>query len=401
MQHPLTSFQTLVSPSTRPSLGQAIDTVACVPRIGVDFHVFDGKFQGSRSHLLGLYAEMVTLCPQYHFYFFLEQTQALAELPAFRGSNVSIIRMPHANPLYRLAWQLPKLKRQFRLDILHTQYMLPLGSRHGSAVTIHDVLFEPFPEFFEPLFVLRSRLMMRWAARRADMLFTVSEYSRQEISQRYGVPLERIGLLHNAVDGARFFAGPPGQDQVHQRGLVCGQYFLTVGRIEPRKNHAAILRAYAQLPGNPPPLVIVGQRDFGYTDFESALTALPATHVVHVLADVDDQALPALYRHALALIYPSLAEGFGMPPLEGLASGVPVITSNNTAIPEVMGDAALLIDPTNQTELAKAMQRVRSDETLRATLVAAGMNRALEFTWRKSALSLAAAFANHLQGHRA
>jgi glycosyltransferase involved in cell wall biosynthesis len=393
----LNSIQTTVSPARRTTSARQSGDAARVARIGVDFHVFDGKFQGSRSHLLGLYAEMVALCPQYHFYFFLEQTKALARMPAFRRSNVSIVHMPHANPLRRLAWQLPQLRRQFQLDILHTQYMLPLGSRRGSAVTIHDVLFEPFPEFFEPLFVLRSRLMMRWAARRADMLFTVSDYSRQEISQRYGIEPARIGLLHNAVDGAQFFAGPQGQEHVTRRGLLCGQYFLTVGRIEPRKNHAAILRAYALLPGTPPPLVIVGQRDFGYADFEPALKALPATHRVHVLSDVDDQALPALYRHALALIYPSLAEGFGMPPLEGLASGVPVITSRNTAIPEVMGDAGLLIDPTNITELAQAMEQVRSDAHLRGVLVAKGIERALEFTWRKSALSLADAFAQHLE----
>jgi glycosyltransferase involved in cell wall biosynthesis len=393
----LNSLQSTVAQARKTASGSQTQTHTCVARVGVDFHVFDGKFQGSRSHLLGLYSEMVALCPQYHFYFFLAQTQALARLPAFRRSNVSIVHMPHANPLRRLAWQLPQLKRQFQLDILHTQYMLPLGSSQGSAVTIHDVLFEPFPEFFEPLFVLRSRLMMRWAARKADMLFTVSEYSRQEISKRYGIEHTRIGLLHNAVDQTQFFAGPQGQEHVTRRGLCCGAYFLTVGRIEPRKNHAAILRAYAQLPGTPPPLVIVGQRDFGYADFEPALRALPGTHRVHVLSDVDDQALPALYRHALALIYPSLAEGFGMPPLEGLASGVPVITSRNTAIPEVMGDAGLLIDPTNITELAQAMQQVRSDASLRASMVAKGIERACEFTWLKSAHSLADAFARHLQ----
>jgi glycosyltransferase involved in cell wall biosynthesis len=364
--------------------------------IGVDFHVFDGKFQGSRSHLLGVYAELVSICPQHQFFFFLEQTQALGQIPAFQCSNVTIVHMPHANPLVRLGWQLPRLRKEYGLDILHTQYVMPLWPAKGNAVTIHDVLFEPFPEFFTPRFVMRSRLMMRWAARHADMLFTVSDYSKQEISTRYGVAASQIDVVHNAVDTTHFCPGNKGSDFVTQRGLVSGEYLITVGRIEPRKNHANILRAYAQMPGKPPPLVIVGQRDFGYGDFETALAQMPATHKVLLLSNVGDEELPALCRHALAFIYPSLAEGFGMPPLEGLASGVPVITSATTAIPEVVGDAALLVDPTNVQELSDALQRVSANAELRASLVNKGLERAHHFTWKKSAQVQARSFQRFL-----
>lgn len=365
-------------------------------RIGIDFHVFDGKFQGSRSHLLGVYAELVALLPQHQFFFFLENTEALSAIEAFQKSNVTIVHMPHANPLVRLAWQLPRLRRQFQLDILHTQYVMPLLPARGNAVTIHDILFEPFPQFFTPLFVLRSRWLMRWSARKADMLFTVSDYSRREMKARYGLAAQHIHVVHNAVDMQHFFPGDEGQAYLHARGLEKAGYFLTVGRIEPRKNHANILRAYASLPGQPAPLVIVGQRDFGYGEFEAALAALPRTHRIVLLSDVGDQELPALCRHALAFIYPSLAEGFGMPPLEGLASGVPVITSNTTAIPEVVGEAALLVDPGNPAELASAMERVRSDAALRAGLVRKGLDRARDFTWKKSALVQAQVFEHYL-----
>lgn len=373
---------------------------AHLKRIGIDFHVFDGKFQGSRSHLLGVYAEMMALCAQYQFFFFLEKTEALGAIAAFQRSNVTLVHMPHASPLVRLAWQLPRLRARYQLDILHTQYVLPLWPAKGNAVTIHDVLFEPFPEFFTPRFVLRSRLMMRWAARHADLLFTVSDYSRQEISERYGVPLCKIEVIHNAVDTAHFHPGEEGKEYVVQRGLTAGAYLITVGRIEPRKNHATILRAYAQLKGSPPPLVIVGQRDFGYSDFETALTAMPTSHKVVLLSDVDDLELPALCRHALAFIYPSLAEGFGMPPLEGLASGVPVITSDTTAIPEVVGDAALLIDPTNADDLTQALQQICSDSALRTSLIAKGLARARHYTWEKSAKVQAQAFQQYLSANQ-
>jgi glycosyltransferase involved in cell wall biosynthesis len=239
-------------------------------------------------------------------------------------------------------------------------------------------------------------LMMRWAARHADMLFTVSDYSKQEISTRYGVAASQIDVVHNAVDTTHFCPGNKGSDFVTQRGLVSGEYLITVGRIEPRKNHANILRAYAQMPGKPPPLVIVGQRDFGYGDFETALAQMPATHKVLLLSNVGDEELPALCRHALAFIYPSLAEGFGMPPLEGLASGVPVITSATTAIPEVVGDAALLVDPTNVQELSDALQRVSANAELRASLVNKGLERAHHFTWKKSAQVQARSFQRFL-----
>lgn len=361
-------------------------------RIGVDFHVFDGKFQGSRSHLIGIFGELTRICSEFDFVFLLEQTDALGRLPGFAEPNVQRVHMPHANPLVRLGLQLPRLRRELGLDLVHTQYVIPLQPARGNAVTIHDVLFEPFPQFFGRLFVLRSRALMRWSARKADLLFTVSDYSRDEIASRYGVPAANIGVLHNAVDRSVYFPGEAGAELVRARGLTPGGYLLTVGRIEPRKNHAALLRAYRQLPGTPPPLVIVGQRDFGYGDFEAELALLPAGRTVHLFSDVGDAELPALYRHALLFAYPSFAEGFGMPPLEALASGTPVITSDSTAIPEVVGDAGVLIDPTDSNALQTAIARLLAQPELRAGLVQRGLARAEAFTWRRSAEVLAAAY---------
>ncbi|KAA3652758.1 MAG: glycosyltransferase family 1 protein [Proteobacteria bacterium] len=300
--------------------------------------------------------------------------------------------MPRASSLVRLGVQLPRLRRSQKLDLIHTQYVIPLWPARGNAVTIHDVLFEPFPEFFGRLFVLRSRLLMRWSARAADLLFSVSDYSRREISKRYGVDIQHIEVLHNAVDRMLFFPGSAGSDVVRSRGLEPGGYLLTVGRIEPRKNHAALLRAYRQLDGAPPPLVIVGQRDFGYGDFEAELAKMPTDRRVVMLSDVADGELPALYRHARIFVYPSFAEGFGMPPLEAMASGVPVVTSHSTAIPEVVADAGLLIDPTQTVSLKLAMERLLGDDDLCRDLSQRGLARANVFTWRATAERLAASY---------
>ena len=366
------------------------------PRIGVDFHVFDGKFQGSRSHLIGIFGELTRLCPEFDFFFFLEKTDALGELPGFEGPNVKRVFMPHGGPLKRLGWFLPNLRRLHCIDLLHTQYVIPLLPARGNAVTIHDVLFEPFPEFFGRLFVLRSRVMMRWSARATDLLFTVSEYSRDEIALRYGADAGAISVLHNAVDRSVFFPGNAGEDLVRARGLTPGAYLLTVGRIEPRKNHAGLLRAYARLPGTPPPLVIVGQRDFGYGEFEAAMADLPPGREVRVLDDVCDRTLPALYRHAQVFVYPSFAEGFGMPPLEAMASGVPVITTRSTAIPEVVGEAGILVPPCDVEALQIALERLLGNPALRAELATAGLARAECFTWRRSAEVLAQRYRAYL-----
>lgn len=369
-------------------------------RIGVDFHVLDGKFQGSRSHLVGLFAALLPQCPEYDFCFFLEDVAGFERLPEFRAPNARAAYMPHASPARRLLWQLPRLGRRYRLDLLHTQYVLPPWLGSAQAVTIHDTLFEDYPQYFTPLFVLRSRLLTRWSARRANLLCTVSEYSRGEIARHYRIDADRIEVLPNAADPSRFFAGEAGRDLIERRGLTPRRYFLTVGRIEPRKNHARLVAAYGRLEGTPPPLIIVGQRDFRFGEFERVLGSLPATHRIQVLDDVTDAELPVLYRHALAFVYPSFAEGFGMPPLEALASGTPVVSSDNTALTEVLGSAALLVNPHDENALAAALERVRSDKALRARLIRDGLERAARFSWGEPAMRLAARYRELLEPTR-
>jgi glycosyltransferase involved in cell wall biosynthesis len=358
-------------------------------KIGVDFHAFDGKFQGSRSHLIGLYRAMVSLCPDFEFVFFLDRVDELRTLSGFDRPNVQCVRMPSANPLLRLAWQLPILARQHRLDILHTQYIVPLWPGCRTIVTIHDVLFEPYPEYFTPFFVWRSRWLFRRSAQVADAVMTVSEYSRQEISRRYQVPMERIGLLLNAVDPLVFYpARDDGKAMLKHRNLASKQYLLTVGRIEPRKDHVTLLKAYAQLGDGAPPLVIVGQRDFGNAAFDQVLSDLPDGCDVRILSDVDDEELPVLMQHALALAYPSRAEGFGMPPLEAMACGAPVVTTNATALPEVVGDAGLLIQPGDVGGLVRELRRLIAQPDLREELSRRSLVRSQTFSWAHAADAL-------------
>jgi len=367
-------------------------------KVGVDFHVLDGKYQGSRTHLVELFSRVVVMAPEIDFYFFLDKVEALAGCsPAFASPNVHPVRMPHAGPVKRLCWQLPKMQREYSLDLMHTQYVGPLPSFSPCVVTIHDILFETHPQYFTRFFVLRSRAMMRLAAMRSRRVFTVSEFTKAELIKRYSVSPDRLTVIHNGVDRRKFFPGPDGAEHLARWGLSSNGYILSVGRLEPRKNHCALLDAYASIGPSAPPLVIVGQRDFSFGAIFQTLERLELTQRVRILEDVDDDDLPVIYRHAKLFVYPSWAEGFGIPPLEAMASGIPVISSNTTAIPEVTGDAALLIDPGSPVQIAEGMTRVMGDDPLRRDMVAKGLARALEFSWENAAKKTLEGYADALK----
>lgn len=370
-------------------------------KIGIDFHVVDGKFQGSRSHVIELFGQVIDLSPDLEFFLFLNDTDYLRNLSAsFRRENVHLVHMPSANPMKRLLWQLPSLAKRHDLDILHCQYILPPVLSCAGMVTIHDVLFETHPEYFERMFRLRSRILMRYSARRAAHVFTVSDYSKSEIASRFNLNGSCISVIHNAADPHRFFPGDAGRDIVERRGLRPGEYLLTVGRIEPRKNHGRLLKAYAALGANMPPLVIVGQLDSRRVDIHKMIGDLSLTDRVILIGDADDTELPALMRHARVFIYPAIAEGFGMPPLEAMACGVPVIVSNLTSLPEVVGDAGVLVDPLDTDALTKAISVTLNDVPSRSRLRQAGPERAQKFSWPESAKLVRERYLAYLKGQR-
>lgn len=362
-------------------------------RIGVDFHTFDGIFQGSRSHVLGLFKQAIKLAPDIEFFFFLANPESLRrDHPEFSSSNVTLVEMPHRSGFARLAFQLLWLKFKYRISILHTQYRIPFLPLGDCACTIHDVLFESHPEYFPRSFIVQSKLTFRHAAFLSKILFTVSEYSRGEISRRYGIDPEKISVLYNGVDTKNFYPGRQNLDIVEAFGLRSNAYILTIGRLEPRKNHVRLIEAYASLGAEVPPLVCIGQRDFGYEPALQAASRLGVSDRVIFLENVDDRSLPVLIRHARLFVFPAIAEGFGMPVAEALASGIPVVTSNSTSLVEVAGDAAVLVDPLDVESIAEGMRRVLDDSVLSEKLAQQGPVQARKFDWKLSAQALVDAY---------
>ena len=371
------------------------------PRIGVDFHTFDGLYQGSRSHLLGLYQQAIALAPEMEFIFLLNDIDRLrSEYPVFGSPNVTLVQMEHAGGLARIGWRMALLQRKLRLDLLHMQYRLPMVPLGDCACTIHDTLFETHPQFFERSFVRMSRLTSRHAVQRAKLLFTVSEFSRDEISRLYGIDKNRIAITTNAIDKSRFHPGTEGAEHVRAAGLEPGRYVCTVGRLEPRKNHANLLRAYALLPEPRLPPALIGPRDFQSEPIFQLTRELGLERDVRFLENIPDQALPALLRHAAVFAYPSFAEGFGMPVAEAMASGVPVITSNSTSLPEVAGNAALTADPLDPKQIAAAMKQLLDDPAARRLAVERGLEHVRRFDWVQAAQVLVESYRAHFREKR-
>jgi glycosyltransferase involved in cell wall biosynthesis len=229
--------------------------------------------------------------------------------------------------------------RRDHLDLLVTQYFSPPRHARRQLVVVHDVLFETHPSFFGWKTRWRNKLLVGWSVRRAGAVATVSEYSRREISRAYGRPPERICVIRNGVDASAALV--PG---ALPRQVPAGTRFaLMVGRLEPRKNLRTLLAAFTRVPDPDARLVVVGADD---NEDPAVLAALAADERAIHLTGVPQHELWALYREATVFVFPSLGEGWGIPVLEALAAGAPVVASSATAIPEAGGDACTYFDPT-------------------------------------------------------
>lgn len=298
------------------------------------------------------------------------------------------------------------LGRRRRSLHLWEQLQLPLAARDGwllnlagsapfaarrQVCMIHDAAVFDHPEAYSPAFVRWYRLLFRRLARRGDTLLTVSAFSRARLAATLGIEPGRLAVVPN---GADHLQGVTADDAVLQRLSLQGQrYFLAVATANPTKNLALLVAAFAALPapavsGAAARLVIVGGANARV--FAGVLAPADPPRVLRT-GPLDDAPLKALYQHAQALIFPSIYEGFGLPPLEAMACGCAVIASNAAALPEVCGNAALYIDPLDQAALTAAMQRLLDEPALVQRLRQQGPAHAARYTWATSASNLLAA----------
>lgn len=256
-----------------------------------------------------------------------------------------------------------------------------------TILTVHDLIFHHLPEHHKLLNRWYLNLAMPLYCRRADHIIAVSEATRRDLLKLYRLPPEKITVIHEAAD-AHFCAQPPEVvADVRARYRLPERYLLYVGTIEPRKNLTRLLYVWEKLYAahEAPPLVIVGKQGWLAGDFFVALEN--CAHPEHVLLTgyVDDEDLPAIYAGATAFVFPSLYEGFGIPPLEAMACGTPVACSNTSSLPEVVGEAALTFSPNNVNAMTEALRQILNDEALQSELRARGFQQAAKYSWAQTA----------------
>lgn len=275
--------------------------------------------------------------------------------------------------------------------------LLPLGSV-PTVLTVHDLIFRHLPAHHKPLNRWYLNLTMPLYCRRATHVIAVSEQTRRDLMTVYGLAPEKVTVVYEAADSRFCLQQPRAVAEVHARYGLPERYLLFVGTIEPRKNLSRLLAAFEAIhtDGLSDGLVIVGKRGWLYDDFFSRLERSPARDAVLFPGYVPDQDLPAVYAGAQALIFPSLYEGFGLPVLEGMACGTPVVASSASSIPEVGGDAALYFDPADVGEMAVTLRRVLSDRVLQEELRARGLAQAARFSWAQAADKTYAVYRNLL-----
>lgn len=354
-------------------------------RFSVDAHAIGRRQTGNEVYVRSLLNAFASLDHSAEFFAYVSVDGAADALPRrFQKRRVS------RNPFVRLGYDLPLRLRQDRPDLLHVQYTAPLGCQVPIVVSVHDVSFLEFPEYYTPARVLQLRLTVQRTVARAARVLTGSEFSRHAITRAYGLDPDKIVVVPNAA--AALFRPLPREAAagwVWSRLGIPTPFILTVGDLQPRKNQVGLVRAFAAMvrtfPNLPHHLVLAGQETWHGSDVRRAAEKSGLAERIHFTGYVPDEALLQLYNACEFYVFPSFYEGFGLPVLEAMACARAVACSNASALCEVADSAAILFDPHSTHEMTRAMLDLALDPQLRARMERLGLQRSTHFSWRKTA----------------
>jgi len=351
-------------------------------KIGIDAHTLGNRSSGNESYYLQLLRELAKVevrDDRYMIYF--NRPEALEKVPA--PGHFTFKRIRPLNPFIRIPLSFPLEFQRERLDIFHAQFIIPPFCNSGSVTSIHDILFEQYPHFFPRFEAIRSKILIRWSARRADHIITLSNFSKAEIVSTYHIDPDKISVIYlGPREEFRPLDKGVSQERIASRYGVQAPFILYVGRIQARKNVLRLVEAYGRLQrkGIAENLSIVGRQDWRAEEVSARVAELKLSGRVSFTGYVDADDLPHFYNAAEVFVFPSICEGFGLPVLEAMACGVPVVTSYGSSLEEVAGDAAILAHAESVDSIASAMDRVLSNEGLKQKLRHNGLARAREFS---------------------
>ncbi len=335
------------------------------PLVVIDADVLGRRRTGDETYISALLAELAKLDQGLRL-------AAVTRRPELVPEGVEPVKLDARSQILRMSLGLPRLLRRLAPRLAHFQHVVPLGCPCQAVVTIHDLSFERHPELMSRRDRLVFRTMVPRSVRRAARVLAVSEWTKRDLVEHYGIPEQKIVVTPNGVDP---LFGPDG---ARRDG---SPYALFVGTLQPRKDPLAALEALALIDADLR-LVLVGPDKGSGAEARRTASRLGLNGRVEFAGHVEKQKLAELYRGAACLVFPSRYEGFGLPVVEAMASGTPVVATTAASIPEVAGDAAVLVEPGNPVALADGIERALAD---RERLVYAGLERVKRYSWAETA----------------
>ena len=356
--------------------------------IAIDGHTIGTQLAGNVTYITSLLAGLASIDQenQYTLYVFRKDAE---ERYRGRWPNVNVRRLDiGSGRIARYLWSFRTPLSEDRPDVFFAQFNAPTRLGCKLVTAIHDLSFEHLPETFRWHEAPRMRFAIRRTAMRSDHIVTCSEYSRKDILRTYKLPESHVTTIPLAAPSfLQRETNTESLDAIRSKYGLPDDFILGVGSIQPRKNLERLIEAYAMLGKRRtvPPLVLAGKMAWLHGSSVDAAARHGVAERVRFTGFVPDEDLGALYTAASVFVYPSFFEGFGLPPLEAMQCATPVITSNCTSLPEVVGDAGIMVDPFDTKAIADAIERLLTDARLRADLARRGVERAGQFSWEQTA----------------
>lgn len=362
--------------------------------IGIDATPLLGERSGVGNYTARLLAAQLKWEPDREYLLYSNRPLENLEPVLKRAKAV-----PGYLPQSRWLWMqlmLPRLISQTAPDICHfTNALAPLWVKKPYVLSIYDATLFLYSRYHPRARLLAIRMLLPLAVRKASAVITISQSARQDLQDILKIPPEKIHVVYGAAPKSfEPVTNPEKLAEVRQEYQLPEQFLLYVGTLEPRKNLNRLVRAFGRLKeqGYPHKLVLAGPWGWSMNGFQQQIGELNLGDSVKLLGYIPDEDLPALYSLATVFVFPSIYEGFGLPPLEAMACGTPVLSSKNSSLAEICGEAAFLVDPLDEESLLNGLQQVLGDSVLRETLKENGRKRAAEFSWERAAAETAAVY---------
>jgi len=354
-------------------------------RIGIDAsRVTTTERTGTEGYSYHLIKHLLSIDRQNEYTLYLRCPLPAALSPSLALARLRVMPFPRLWTHLRLSWEMALHPP----DVLFVPaHVLPLVHPKRSVVTVHDLGYLYEPQAHRPAERWYLNWSTRYNARAATLVIADSQATKQDLVKAYHIPPEKIRVVYLGVDQDLGPVKNPAEiEGVKVRYGIHGDYFLSVGTLQPRKNLARLIEAFVSLPvKDDVKLVLAGKPGWQSGEIMGKLAELCLLDRVILTGYVPEEHLPALYSGAVALVFPSLYEGFGLPALEAMACGLPVIAAKSSSLPEVVGEAGLLVDPLDVRAWARAMAQVLDDPVLRVALRQKGLRRARMFSWERCA----------------